>query len=223
MKKREKKNFLIIGLGRFGLGIVKQLSSLTPNIVAVDIDENRVTLASEYVDQCLICDCTKKRSLYDLGVQNIDHAVVAVGNNLQATILITINLKELGVKNITVRVDEPEYIEIMERLGANEVVVPEEASATSLANQIMSNSFLNYYKVNKDFGIVQILVNDSFEAKSLIEMDVRNRFDVNITGIIRNGTFFMPKGNDTVQANDIILALGKMSHINKFDIYLNAR
>lgn len=156
-------------------------------------------------------------------MQNIDHAVVAVGNNLQATILITINLKELGVKNITVRVDEPEYIEIMERLGANEVVVPEEASATSLANQIMSNSFLNYYKVNKDFGIVQILVNDSFEAKSLIEMDVRNRFDVNITGIIRNGTFFMPKGNDTVQANDIILALGKMSHINKFDIYLNAR
>lgn len=223
MKKREKKNFLIIGLGRFGLGIVKQLSSLTPNIVAVDIDENRVTLASEYVDQCLICDCTKKRALYDIGAQNIDHAVVAVGNNLQATILITINLKELGVKNITVRVDEPEYIEIMERLGADEVVVPEEASATSLANQIMSNSFLNYYKVNKDYGIVQILVNEAFEAKSLIEMDVRNRFDVNITGIIRDGKFFMPKGNDTVQANDIILALGKMSHINKFDIYLNAR
>ena len=222
-KRKEKKNFLIIGLGRFGLGMVKQLSNLTTNIIAVDIDESRVVLASEYVDQSLICDCTKKRTLIELGIQNIDHAIVAIGNNHQATILITINLKELGVKNIKVRVDDPEYIEVLERLGADEVIVPEEATAISLANRIMSDSFLDYYQVSKDYGIVKVMVNEKFEAKSLIDMDVRNKFDVNITGIIRENKFFMPKGNDNIYPNDIILVLGKISHIDRFDRFVNGK
>lgn len=221
--KRKEKNFLVIGLGRFGLSIVKQLSTLTSNIIAVDIDESRVMLASEYVDQCLICDCTKKRTLIDIGIKNVDHAVVAVGNNLQATILITINLKELGVKNITVRVDDQEYIEVLERLGADDVIVPEEESAISIANQIMSDSFLDYYKISNDYGIVKIMIGDNFASRSLIDMDVRNKFDVNITGIIRDNKFFMPKGNDKINAGDIVLVLGKISCIDRFDAYVNGK
>lgn len=221
--KRKEKNFLVIGLGRFGLSIIKQLSTLTSNIIAVDIDESRVMLASEYVDQCLICDCTKKRTLIDIGIKNVDHAVVAVGNNLQATILITINLKELGVKNITVRVDDQEYIEVLERLGADDVIVPEEESAISIANQIMSDSFLDYYKISNDYVIVKIMIGENFTSKSLIDMDVRNKFDVNITGIIRDNKFFMPKGNDEIKAGDIILILGKISCIDRFDAYVNGK
>lgn len=221
--KRKKKNFLIIGLGRFGLSVLKRLSAINDNIIAIDIDENRVNLASEYVQNCFICDCTKKRTLIDLGIENIDKVIVAIGNNLQASILVTMNLKELGVKNIIVRVDEDDYIDVMKRLGASEVIIPEEDSADNLAIRLMSDSFLDYYNINDEYGIVKLSSPSSFISKSLIEIDARNKFNVNIIGIIRNDIFFMPKGNDNINGNDIILVLGKNSDINKFNEYLSGK
>lgn len=216
-----KKSFIIIGLGRFGLGIVKTLSSLKADVMALDVDRERVTKASEYLEHCIICDATKLSNLRELGVSNIDHAVVAIGNNLQATLLTTINLKELGVKQITVRVDDVEYVSVMERIGATEVVVPEEASAHALANQIVSDNIVDYHKVEKDYGLIQIKISPHFNETSLIDLNLRNSYDINVIGIIRDKKFFIPKGQDFLKPLDIVIVIGKTDKITKFDRFVN--
>lgn len=217
---KNKKSFIVIGLGRFGLAVIKTLSELKADILAIDVNEDCVTLANEYTDACVIGDATKINVLKEIGVSNIDHAVVAIGNNLQATILTTINLKELGVKKITVRVDDEQYKSVMERLGATDTIIPEEASAISLANHILSDNVLDYYKVTKDYSLVQMKLKHNINA-TLIDMDVRNKFDINVVGIIRDELFFIPKGSDKMIKDDVVLVVGLPENIVKFDSFIN--
>lgn len=217
-----RKSFIVIGLGRFGLNIVKTMADLRCPVVAIDINEECVKNAAQYVEHCAACDSTKKQVLEELGVKNIDHSIVAIGNNLLATILTTINLAELGVKNITVRVDDAAHVALLKRIGATEVIIPEEASAKSLANQLVSDNFLEYFRIDASNGVVQIKVPADFEPITLIELDSRNRFDVNIVGITRDGKFSIPKGVDTILAGDILLAVGKSSRILKLDDAIQA-
>lgn len=216
-----KKIFFVIGLGRFGLGITKTLCDLKSDLLAIDVNEAAVNKASEFVANCAICDSTKLSALKELGVSNTAHAIIAIGGNFQATILTLINLKELGFNNITVRIDDSNYTSVMERLGAKEVVIPEEASAISLAHQIMSDTILDYYKINNDYGVVQIVVKSTFVEKSLIDLNIRNKFDVNIVGVIRNDDFSIPKGTDLIKGNDIILVCGKTNKISRLDKFIN--
>ena len=153
-----KKSFMVIGLGRFGLAVLRELAESSKSVMGVDMDETRVALASQEVENVLVGDSTKKRVLDELGVKSVDHAIVAIGKNLNATILTTINLKELGVKRITVRLDDSEYIDVMKRLGADEVIVPEEESGIMFAKQALSDNMLDYYSVDKNYAVVQIQI-----------------------------------------------------------------
>lgn len=215
------KNYMVIGLGRLGTSIVKELSLHTKDIIGVDVDEACVNQVSEYIEQCFVCDSTKKRILEEIGAKNIDHAVVAIGNNLQATILTTINLKELGVKYITVRVDDSEYSNVLERLGADDVLIPEDDAGRQYAKQILSDTMLDYYSIDQEHAIVQIAIPHDFEEHSLLELDYRNKYDINIVGIIRSGKFFLPKGSDTIKPLDAILVVGRNLKITKFDKAIN--
>ncbi len=216
-----KKTFMVIGLGRFGSCIAKELVQNKCDIIAIDKDEKSVRDISKYVNNCVIADSTSLSVLTDLDASKVDHAVVAIGNNLQASILSIINLKKLGVKKITVRADDLTYKEVFEALGATDVIVPEESSAISLANQIMSDSVLDYYGVSADYAMVKVIVGKHFIPKNLIELNLRALFDVNIVGIIRDGKFFIPKGTDTINPDDVVVVVGTAAKINKLDDFFN--
>ena len=216
-----KKSFLVIGLGRFGYNIAKTLSDLDLQVLAIDIKEENVNKIASFIPQCAIADSTKKDVLEELNVSNIDHAVIAIGNNLKSTVLTIINLKNLGVNKITVRADEESHKEIYKMLGATEVILPEEASAISLANQMSSDSILDYYELENDYVMVKVVVGEKFESQSLIDLNVRNRFDVNIVGVINNGKFIIPRGPDKLHPGNILVVVGTKNKIKKFDNYLN--
>ena len=216
-----KKTFMIIGLGRFGSCIAKELVQNKCDIIAIDKDEKSVRDISKYVNNCVIADSTSLNVLTDLDASKVDHAVIAIGNNLQASILSIINLKKLGVKKITVRADDLTYKEVFEALGATDVIVPEESSAISLANQIMSDTVLDYYGVSADYAMVKVIVGKQFVPKNLIELNLRALFDVNIVGIIRNNNFFIPKGTDTINPDDVVVVVGTGAKINKLDDFFN--
>lgn len=216
-----KKSFIVVGLGRFGLGIVRTLADLKCDVLAIDVDELAVNKAAEFLNNCAICDSTKLSALKELGINDIDHAVVAIGGNFQATILTVINLHELGIKKITVRIDDGEYEPVMERLGATEVVIPEEASALSLAHQIVSDNILDYYQINDDYGVVKLNVSANFKEATLADLDLRNKFDVNIVGLVRGNKFMIPKGTDMICPNDAVLFIGKGPKITKVERFLN--
>ena len=217
-----KKSFLVIGLGRFGLNVVKTLVKLKADVLAVDINEERVRIATQYTNQCLVCDPTKKSVLQEIGVKNIDHAIVGIGNNLQGTILATMNLKDLGVKRITVRIDDNEYENVIERLGATKVIIPEEASAIQLANEVVSDSIIDYYEVKNNYAMVKMIVNDGYIQKPLKELNARNKFKINIVGIIRNDEFILPMADDVIMSNDIIILVGKNKDVTKFERFINS-
>ncbi len=216
-----KKSFIVIGLGRFGASVARTLDNLNCDILGVDISEDCVSDVARDVEHCVIADSTKMSTLKELGAASIDHAVVAIGNNLEASILTTMNLKALGVKNITVRSDSKSYIEMYERLGATEVIIPEEESANSLANQIASDAILDYYQVDKNYVIVQIKVGKNFPAQSLIDLNLRNKFDVNIVGIIHDDKFYIPRGTDYLMPEDIVVIVGTKQKIRKVDSFIN--
>lgn len=218
----KKKNFLVIGLGRFGSMVAKTLVDLNCDVLALDNDDETVSLISNSVCHCVIADSTKLSVLEELNASSFDHAVVAIGNNLQASILTVLNLKKLGVKNITVRADNEDFKDVFDALGVTETIIPEEVSAISLANQITSDSILDYYYISDEYGIYKVSIGDDFESKSLIELDIRNTFDVNIVGIIRDNLFYIPKGTDVLNASDVVVVVGKKNKIKKFDSFLNA-
>lgn len=216
-----KKSFIVIGLGRFGASVARALSELNCDILCMDICEDSVRDIIDDVDHAVIADSTKLNTLKELGAASIDHAVIAIGNNLQASILTTLNLKNLGVKNITVRADSITYKEMYKMLGATEVIVPEEASAVSLANQIASDAILDYHAVDTKYAIVKIAVGAKFEARALIDLDLRNKFDVNIVGIIHDGEFYVPRGTNLLEPNDIVILVGTKAKIRKVDAFIN--
>lgn len=216
-----KKTFIIIGLGRFGAGIAKMLAKMNCDVLAVDINEDSVAEVAPFVPHCVVADATKASTLKELGASQIDHAVVAIGNNLQASILTVLNLKNLGVPKITVRADEVGHKEVYRMLGATDVIIPEEASAISLANQIVSDSILDYYQLSDDYSMTKISVGDTFEPKSIIDMNVRILFDVNIVGIIKNDKFAIPKATDKIAPGDVLVVVGTKANYQRFDDYLN--
>lgn len=216
-----KKSFIVIGIGRFGLSVAKSLSNANADVMAIDTNEVAASQAAKFMEKVAICDATKIEALRELSVSSVDHAIVAIGNNLTATILTTVNLKELGVKKITVRLDTDEYENLLMRLGATEVVIPEEASALSLSYAILSDTILDYYHVEGEYAIVQVKVGEKFQSKTLIELNFRNEFDISVVGIIRNEKFILPKGQDFIQSNDIILVIGTNKKVSNFDEYIH--
>lgn len=216
-----KKSFLIVGLGRLGLSIVEELAKQNVEIMAIDTNEEAVIKASELIDHCLICDATSESALNQLSLDDISHAIVTIGSNIQATILTTILLREKGVKKISVRIDDDYYEKIMYKIGADEVIFPERIAGIRYANSVLSDSITDYFNIADDYGIVQIRINDSFKPQTLIELDSRNKYDVNIISIKRNKKVFIPKGSDTINPKDEILVIGKTQKINKFNSSIN--
>lgn len=212
---------MVIGLGRFGSNIAKTLVSMNCDVLAVDINEDCVSAISSYVPHCVIADTTKERVLEELGAKSMDHVVVAIGANLQASILTIVNLKHLGVNNITVRADQESHKEVYLTLGASDVIIPEESAAVSLANQITSDSILDYHEVASGYALAKINIGRSIN-ENLIELDLRNNYAINIVGLIKeNGEFYIPRGTDKLHENEIAVVVGTRKNIKKIDEFLN--
>ena len=216
-----KTSFAVIGLGRFGLGIVEELSKMGADVIAIDSDSHAVERASKFVSYAVVTDSTNEVNLKELGIANVTHAVVAIGSNLQATILTTAILNELGVKKITVRLDNDYYEKTILKLGATSIVYPEKAGGNRLARSIISDSFVDYFKISDDHNVVQMAIKDDFPPITLVDLNSRNRFDVNVVLIVRDKKSFIPKGTDLVKPGDNILVIGKDNNLRKFENYLN--
>ena len=212
------KSIIVIGLGRFGLQLAKSLSSQDKkDIIAIDISEEMVQRASEFLEHCYICDATNISALKELGVSNVDEAIVAIGEDLEASILTVSNLKNLGVEKIIVRADQTDHVDIFTRLGATEVVVPEISAGETLANKLISDSFLDYYKVQGDYGIVRISVEITTPTPTLKEINTPTEYKVSLVSILRNKEIIIPTGDDNIQPGDIIFVIGKTKHIMIFE------
>ncbi|MCP8970892.1 potassium channel family protein [Ectobacillus ponti] len=217
----QKKEFAVIGLGRFGGSICRELAQLGMEVMAMDIDEERVNEFANIASHAVIADSTDEMVLKSLGIRNFDHVVVAIGDNIQASILTTLILKELGVENITVKAQNDYHEKVLRKIGADQIVHPERDMGRRIANNIASNSVLDYLELSDEHSIVEIIANRAISGQTLQALNVRARFGLNIVAIKRGREIFVsPGAAEPIQMGDILIVIGADADIDRFEQFL---
>lgn len=216
-----KKSFAVIGLGQFGISIVEELVGNGMDVIAIDSDEEAVKKISSLLPTVAVANSTDEESLKDLGIKDVDAAIVAFGSHIEASILTTVILKELGVKTIIVRVDDAYYLPIMKKLGATEVIMPQKAAGVALANRLGNEDFKDFYKLDDRYSIVSIVINNAYVPEQLKDLSLKDKYGVNVVLIMRNGRSFVPGGADSLFPDDTIYVVGGNKEIRNFREAIN--
>ncbi len=215
------KSFAVIGLGQFGRSVVKELADNGMDVIAIDSNEEVAKEVAADLPTTFIADSTDEKALKELGIGDVDAAIVAFGDNKQASVLTTVILRELGVKNIIVRVDDDYYVPIIKKLGATEVITPQKAAGRALANRIGNEDFQEFYKLDNKYSVVSILINPGFFPQTLKDMNPKNVYGVNIVLIRRSNKSFVPGGNDSLLPDDVVYVVGTSKEIYAFREAIN--
>lgn len=216
-----KREFAVIGLGRFGGSICEGLSMEGMQVLAIDRDEDRVNEYKNIASYAVIADSTDEAVLKELGINNIDHVIVAIGDDIQASILTTVILSELGVNRITVKAKSDYHGKILKKIGAHQVVHPERDMGRRIAHSIISNNILDYLELSDEHSIVEVKVGKKMSGKSLIDLDIRAKYGCNVVAIKRgNEMNVSPSAEEMLQADDILIVIGADTDISLFEKHL---
>lgn len=212
-----KKEFVVIGLGRFGGSIVQELVKLGANVMAVDSNPERVDDFAKIATEAVVADTTDEEVVKSLGIRNFEHVIVAIGEDIQASILTTLILKDLGVPQITVKATDDYHEKVLRKIGADHVVHPERDMGIRIANNIMTNNVLDYLELSDEHSIMEIKANEKIANHSLVDLDIRKKYGINIVGIKRGEHIIIsPPANEKILLNDVLLVIGADVDINRF-------
>ncbi len=203
------KSFVVIGLGRFGMQVAKRLCQQGCEVLAIDRSADLVQQLSDDVTQAVVADARDKDVLRSLDVKDFDCAIVSIGGSLADSVLATMNLKELNVPKIISKAHDETHRHVLEKLGADRVVIPEQENADRLAKSLSSVNVLDYIELSPDYGIIEVPVPAAWAEKSLIELNVRAKLGVNILSVKRDGSITVsPAADFRFARGDIMLVLG---------------
>lgn len=214
--KEDMKSILLIGLGRFGRHIAIKLNELNHQVMAVDNNESRVEAVLPYVRNAQIGDATNEDFIRSLGVRNFDVCIVAIGDNFQSSLETTSLLKELGAKMVVSRAARDVHAKFLLRNGADEVVYPEKQLASWTAIRYSADHIFDYVELDEEHGIFEISIPDAWIGKTVGELDIRKKYNVNIMALRCNGVLDMNIASETLLGDDqTMLVLGNIKNIQK--------
>lgn len=203
------KSYVVIGLGRFGSCVARQLCALGGEVLAIDTSHELVQQIAGDVTNAVVADAQDKDVLKALGVGECECAVVAIGDGLSASVLATMNLKELGVPYIVCKASNEINRKVLLKLGADKVLLPEREVAERMARSLISPNVLEYIELSKDYGIVEVAAPKSWLDKSIRDLNVRAKLGVNIIAVKQNDSVNVsPPADYVVQKEDIMVILG---------------
>jgi trk system potassium uptake protein len=213
-----RKNFAVIGLGRFGGSICRTLSDEGFEVLAIDKNEERVNAYAMIASHAAVGDTTDETVLKSLGIRNFDHVIVAIGDDIQSSILTTLILKELGVTHITVKAQNDYHEKVLMKIGADKVVHPERDMGRRIAHNMASSSVLDYLELSDEHSIVEIVSNSKISGHTIIDLDIRKKYGLNIVAIKRGMDIIVsPKPNEDIRANDVLIVIGTDEDIDRFE------
>ena len=215
------KSILLIGLGRFGRHIAMKLDEFHHQVMAVDIQENRVNAVLPYVTNAQIGDSTNEEFLESLGVRNFDVCIVAIGDNFQSSLETTSLLKELGAKMVVSRAARDVHAKFLLRNGADEIVYPEKQLAAWTAIRYSADHILDYVELDVDHAIFEIQIPADWVGKTIGQLDIRNNHNINIMAFKHDGVMNLGIKSDTrVPEGDTMLVLGSIPGYTKVFSYI---
>ena len=181
-----KKTYAVFGLGRYGLAVAKELVENGVEVIAVDQDEAVVSAAALHLSICKCADITDPEVVTQLGIPNVDTVIVAMASNLEASVLAVTLCKELGVKTVIAKCANEMHQKILTRVGADQVVFPENESGVRLAKNLLSSGFVDMVSLAKDVSMIELSMRAEWVGKNLIELNLRKKYSINVVAI-RNG------------------------------------
>ena len=203
------KSYVVVGMGRFGSEVARQLYHQGCEVLAMDICSDLVQQSAGEVTHAVVADAQDKEVLRTLGVREFDCAVIAIGDDLAASVLATMNMKELGVPYIVCKAHDETHRRVLQKLGADRVVIPEKENANRLARSLATPNVLDYIELSDEYGIAEVPAPESWNGKSIRNLNVRSKLGVNILAIRRDGKMQVSPGADfVVNKGDIIVVLG---------------
>lgn len=213
-----KKSFAVFGLGRFGGTLVKEFSKLDIEVLAVDIDEAKVSYYSEYATHAVAVNELDENTMKKLGIRNFDHAIVSFGEDLKSSILTCLMLKEIGVPEVWAKAHDDSHAKVLEKIGVDRVIHPERDMAIRIAHHIASKKIIDYIELSKNFSIAEVIASEKIHDKNLMELDIRAKYGCNIVAIQRGKDIIVsPSANEKIQKGDVLVVIGMNDDINRFD------
>ena len=210
------KTFIVIGLGLFGTETARKLCTHGCEVLAMDIRSDLVQQVAADVTHAVVGDGQDKEVLRALGAGKFDCAIIAIGDDLAASVLTTMNLKELGVPYVICKAPDETHRRVLEKLGADRVVIPEQEQAARLARSLSSHNVLDYIELSEEYGIIEVPAPGSWKGKSLKELNIRAALGVNILAIRRGGQINVSPGADfAFEQADVVVVLGDSAALKK--------
>ncbi len=219
-----RQNYAIIGLGRFGGSICRTLVESGKEVLAIDSSEDRVNEYMNIATHAVVGNAQDEMTLRSLGIRNFDHVIVAIGEDIQASILVTLMIKEMGVPNVVAKAQNEYHARVLEKIGADRVVHPERDMGVRIAHNLVSKNILEFIELSDEFSLAEIKVaNPKFFNKSLLELNFRQRFGLTVVAIRRVGgdVVVSPAANEIVRENDNLLVIGDTDEVDILDEKLN--
>jgi trk system potassium uptake protein len=213
----EKQSYAVIGLGRFGTSIASTLFEAGQEVMGIDIDKDRVDDAQRSLTHAVVLDSTEEDTLKSVGIRNFDYVIVAIGNDMQSSILTVMLLKELGVKHVISKALNKRHGQVLEKVGADWVIYPERDMGERVAHHLLSPNVLNYIELSKEYNIEEILIPSNMTNKSLRELDLRAKYNVNAIAIVRSENLIIsPPPDQIMQNGDKLVMIGHREDLSNF-------
>ena len=214
------KQYLVIGLGRFGTSVAKTLYEAEKNVLAIDIDEDNVQdkIDTNIIKNAVIGDPSDEKVLKDIGAENFDVAFICMGD-IEASVMIALNLKELGIKSIIAKAINKKHGKVLTKIGATEIVYPEEHMGKRIAELTMNTDIIEHLKFTDNFVLVEVKAPSIFWNNSLIKLDVRNKYNINIVGIKKSKGEFLPNptANVVIEEGDVLVIITDKKTVESFN------
>ena len=214
------KQYLVIGLGRFGTSVAKTLYEAGENILGIDVSEELVQdrINNNILKNAIIGDASDGKILKDIGAENFDVAFVCIGD-IEASVMIALNLKELGIKSIIAKAINKKHGKVLTKIGATEIVYPEEHMGKRIAELTMNTDIIEHLKFTDNFVLVEVKAPSLFWNNSLIKLDVRNKYNINIVGIKKSEGEFLPNptANVVIEEGDVLVIITDKKTVESFN------
>lgn len=209
-------DFVVFGLGKFGKSVAQTLAENGKEVLAIDSSEEVIQDVSDFVTHAVQADVTDSDALKALGVGNFDVAVIAISNNLQASIMSTILAKEMGVPFVLAKAQNDIHKRVLEKVGADKVIFPEREIGVRIANNLISETFVDFIELSDDFSIVELSVVDEWIGKSLKELNMRVNYGINVMAIRKGENISITPGPDLIlQSSDVLVVIGANADLRK--------
>lgn len=215
---KKTKQFAVIGLGRFGTSVAITLHQMGYEVLAIDSDEERVQEFSNEVTHVVQADTTDETTLAALGIRNFDVVIVAIGQDVQANILTTLQLKEMGVPYIVSKASSKLHGKMLEKLGADRVIYPERDMGQRVAHNLVSSSVLDYIELSPNLNIMEVSVPKTIVGKTLAETNLRAKYGINVVAIKRGDEIIIPpQPSEKIMLQDVLVVVGNIKGIQSLE------